>query len=265
MYNKILSSRSEKFGNAIHPTCGPENPDNWKNKNRYIAEFNYKYNEYGFRCDSFNVKSEFPILFLGCSVTSGVGLPLEETWAYKIYQKIQNKKNISIPFWSLAVGGSSIDLQSLYLLSAIDLIKPKFIFFLLPPIGRRHFYLNNKSILYHPIKGLTIGSEKLTDHDHYIIQKAQELLTDKDYIVFESIKAMMAIDSVCEKYQTKVFYSCWTLNNQEFLDNVNSLKNFTQLSRILDEKDLARDGLHAGPKSHDEFVNYIWPQIEAMI
>lgn len=268
MYSSILSNRKEMFGNAVHSTCGPDNPKNWNNKDRYLADFDYQYNEHGFRCDSFNVDSKLPILFLGCSMTAGIGLPLKETWAYKIHQKIQTKKNIVIPFWSLAVGGSSIDLQSLYLLSIIDIIKPKFVFLLMPPIVRRHVHLNNKKILYNPIKGLTFGSEKLTDKDQYIIQKAQELLTNKDYIVFESTKAMMSIDVACDKYQTKIFYMCWdriTSTDTEFLDNVNSLKNFTQLSGILHTKDLARDGLHAGPKSHDEFVDYIWPQIEASI
>jgi hypothetical protein len=268
MYNTILSSRSEVYGNAIRPTCGPDNPKNWKSKDRYIINFDYRYNEHGFRCDSFNVKSEFPILFLGCSMTSGDGLPVEDTWAYKIYQKIQTKKNINIPFWSLAVSGSSIDLQSLYLLSAIDLIKPKFIFFLLPPIARRYFYLNTKSVMYNPIIKYMFSPDTLTETEYYTIQKAQGLLADEDYMMFESLKSLMAIDSICERYQTKILYTYWediSSSHTDFFDTVNSLKNFTQMAAILKKNDLARDGVHFGPKSHNEFANCIWPQIETLI
>jgi hypothetical protein len=267
MYNSILSNRKKMYGNTVQPTCGPDDVKNWI-ANGKVGNFDYRYNEHGFRCDSFDIKSEFPILFLGCSMTSGDGLPLEDTWAYKIYQKIQIKKNINIPFWSLAVSGSSIDLQSLYLLSAIDIIKPKFIFFLLPPITRRYFYLNTKGVMYNPVTKYMFSPDILTDNEHHIIQKAQGLLTDDDYTVFESLKSLMTIDSICERYQTKILYSHWesiSLSHTNFFNEVNTFKNFTQLSRTFNKIDLARDGSHFGPKSHDEFVNYIWPQIEAMI
>jgi hypothetical protein len=78
----------------------------------------------------------------------------------------------------------------------------------------------------------------------------------------------MTIDSICERYQTKILYSHWepiSSSHTEFFDAVNTLKNFTQMSAILNKDDLARDGSHIGPKSHDQFVNHIWPQIETLV
>ena len=41
-------------------------------------EITYKFNSFAFRCNEFT--SDPSILFLGCSHTVGVGLPIEHTW-----------------------------------------------------------------------------------------------------------------------------------------------------------------------------------------
>jgi hypothetical protein len=265
IYDSVLKLRKENFSNSVFPVCGPDNPTNWHRENRYIKDFDYKYNEDGFRCDPFTTTSKFSVLFLGCSMTMGVGLPIEETWAYQLYQKIQDKKNIKFPFWSLAVGGSSIDLQALYLNLLQETIKPTYIFLVIPPIYRRHIVLDNKQIFYTPIKEQIFGSEQLTDQNLKMIDRAKELLGDPSYIEFEALKSIMLINAVCEKYKTKTLYSYWdeiTGRHTTFLKSVNSLNNFIQLDSTLEKKDLARDGLHHGPISHLTFVNSIWSSIE---
>src|ERR1700756_242977 len=99
--------------------------ENYVKKNKFGPNlyqpdtFKYKFNSHGFRCDEFNLTSELPVVFLGCSSTEGIGLPLGHTWAYQLHQKIVGKTDLKIPYWNLALGGTGIDTQAhlLYWLS----------------------------------------------------------------------------------------------------------------------------------------------------
>jgi hypothetical protein len=65
-------------------------------------------NSLAFRCDEFKNKHDGKhILFTGCSVTHGVGLELEETWAHKLYTKISEKESVS-GYYNLGVPGTGI-------------------------------------------------------------------------------------------------------------------------------------------------------------
>ena len=70
------------------------------------TDIKYIFNEDGFRCDSFNQSSPLPILFMGCSITEGIGLHLKDVWSSLILEKIKAKTGLSIPYWSIALGGT---------------------------------------------------------------------------------------------------------------------------------------------------------------
>jgi hypothetical protein len=60
----------------------------------------YKFNSHGFRSDEFDGDG---IVFLGCSLTVGIGMDLERTWAHLISTKL-NLKN-----WNLGQGAGAND------------------------------------------------------------------------------------------------------------------------------------------------------------
>ena len=63
----------------------------WLNK-----EIQYKFNSEGFRSEEFSSKPG--IIFLGCSHTFGTGLPLTETWPYRVATSLNLEcYNLSIP------------------------------------------------------------------------------------------------------------------------------------------------------------------------
>lgn len=63
--------------------------------------FSYKFNEHGFRSDSFTMKDG--AMFLGCSLTMGIGIPWESTWPYLVSQRL------GLACWNLGQGGGSSD------------------------------------------------------------------------------------------------------------------------------------------------------------
>lgn len=65
------------------------------------AEFTYRFNSHGFRADEFS--NDPSIMFLGCSMTMGVGMELENTWAHMVARDLGLKNH------NLGIGGSSND------------------------------------------------------------------------------------------------------------------------------------------------------------
>ena len=92
------------------------------------TEITYKFNSFAFRCEEFT--NDPSILFLGCSHTVGVGLPVDHTWP----TIVANKLNLKC--YNLGQGGGSAD--TAYRLGSywIPKILPKIVVFLIPDIHR---------------------------------------------------------------------------------------------------------------------------------
>jgi hypothetical protein len=89
----------------------------------------YILNQYGYRFNNFNGNPD--ILTLGCSVTAGAGLPLEETWAYRV------SKETGLSYESIAVNGDSVFGQIRKAHAYIKKLgKPKIIMALFPDFRR---------------------------------------------------------------------------------------------------------------------------------
>ena len=62
------------------------NPQALENNGWINKEFTYQFNSFAFRCEEFT--NDPSILFLGCSHTVGVGLPIEHTWPTVVANKL---------------------------------------------------------------------------------------------------------------------------------------------------------------------------------
>jgi len=83
----------------------------------------YKFNSHGFRADEFDSPSS-NVVFLGCSHTLGVGLPVESTWPYIVSSKLKLKN------YNLGVGGSSNDTAFRLAYYLIKKLQPALVIFL---------------------------------------------------------------------------------------------------------------------------------------
>lgn len=267
IFNNLQKARGIAHGKKTLTEKGTDTRENWIPNYQEII---YNHNEHGFRCDSFLAESQLPILFLGCSFTEGIGINLEDVWSYRLLEKIKQDTNIDIPYWSLAVGGSSIDLQALYLYTFIDQLKPKYIFFLLPPLERRLFRAFTKPIMF-SAWGITSPVAPLSDTQSKIINQAKELLLDRDYSILESLKSLTLINELCNRHQTKVFYSTWAKgieaeNSVGIFEDIENLSNFSRLRyEFPNLVDKARDNQHAGPITNNNFSEYVFEEIKDLL
>lgn len=286
--NKILDLGEAPFfpPNSEHIYCATDDPGFWTHHNlkEYPAlaverskTYSYKYNNHGFRCDEFTTASELPILFLGCSHTSGVGLELQDVWSNVLLEKIKNHTGKKIPFWNLATPGSSIDRQATILEKYIHELNPKLIFFLIPSMFRRHIALTDRVIDYRTT------NMNANEYGHRVIRdlgRAQFVLLDENYAAYESYKNLRLIDTLAKLKNSKIYYHIG-IENQENnwfeRHRINSsqkpdwnmiktmcdrLPSFNNLDVHFENVDVARDGSHLGKISHRKFADNVFEKIK---
>jgi hypothetical protein len=86
------------------------------------------------------------ILFIGDSFAAGDGLSLEDTWCYKVYNKISDKEKTS-GYYNLGISGSSV-YESIdnFFRYCSDYAKPDVVFFVTTEIHRDCRYFNRKFV-----------------------------------------------------------------------------------------------------------------------
>lgn len=193
---------------------------NWINNH-----FTYKFNSYGFRCEEFTESDS--IMFLGCSVTLGVGLPLES-----IFPEIVSK-HLKFKCMNLGVGGSSSDTGFRLIRSYLSHLKPKIVVatFLFPE--RTELLTSLGDIHFTP----NFNNDK--KFRKYYFEYYQNWLERPENAQLNFIKNILAINKICDD------------QNIKFID-MNQLK----ISDIV-SNDRARDLLHPGKDYHHQVSNLI--------
>lgn len=246
----------------------------WQDKDNYneyhlpntygVDDIEYQYNKWGFRCDDFDLDSELPILFTGCSFTEGTGLPVEHVWSYQLVEKIRHATGKRIPYWILAQNAGSIDAISnnLYWFRSTFKHKIKYIFGLWPSFSRREFVFDSDSV-----------QSWMNPNQHYTSASkiVDPLFVDYEYSKYQSFRSLMLIDSVRENYNAQLFFSMWSIDanpncEQEIVKSI--FKNFNSVEYPNPELyniNLARDNSHPGPNQHKIIAEYFWNQLREEI
>lgn len=226
---------------------------------RYDIE--YKFNSHGFRCDEFDIPSEIPIVFLGCSITEGIGIRQNETWSYLLLEKIKQKTNKYIPYWNLSLGGTGIDTQArnLYFLTNILNKKTKFVFSLMPQPYRREYKVESNEYR-NWLPNWLRDDAPLNTH-------INPIFSDSNFSIHQSERSLMTIDTLCRQNDAKMCCTFWdnTLLTKEktLIDSFPLIDLFSINLRInAFRPNIARDGLHPGPLYHQKLSEVYWNHIE---
>jgi len=88
----------------------------------------YHFNEYGFRSDSFEQRTDFNILVSGCSLTVGVGTEYDKIWPRQLKNIFeQGTVNSNVTVWNLAQSSTSPDYSVRSIYKVVDVLQPDFI------------------------------------------------------------------------------------------------------------------------------------------
>jgi hypothetical protein len=151
-----MSIHEKKLRNTTQQWSGMDKQETLKalqqqNINTYTEDdFFYKFNSLGFRSNEFDNTEDIKILYAGCSVTEGTGLPVNHIWGSFLNDQISKETNKSIKFFSVARGGISIDTIVRYTYIAIEHtgFKPDFVYLMLPSVLRRELIFTEYGSVY---------------------------------------------------------------------------------------------------------------------
>jgi hypothetical protein len=178
--------------------------ENWKNPDTKTKLINhgwtknnilYKSNDFGFRMNV-NIFDIIPgecDFYLGCSITFGIGLNLEDTWAWKISEKTGRA------CVNLGWGGSGIETQYRLLRAWAKKLKPKHAYTLGYFNGRREL-LESKNKIQN--LGVWTANTKPWDEIYPKLTTTHELL-------ISHIRTFDAMRAVCMDYNIELY----TLND----------------------------------------------------
>lgn len=86
----------------------------------------YTFNTDGFRSEEFTYEPSDSVLFLGCSLTTGIGVDLESSWAYKV------ANSLGLRNYNLGIGAGSADTCFRLAYHWIPRLRPKYVMMLTP-------------------------------------------------------------------------------------------------------------------------------------
>jgi len=220
-------------------------------------EIIYKINSDGFRSKhfkEFNTKYK-NILFAGCSITFGEGLPEDLTW----YKRLSVELGLD-SFYNIASTGASTRLIVKNILTFIRKYgAPDVIFALLPNFAR--------DIGYDTISGKMINCvvhpQWVAGPKKFITQKIYTLNYKEEYGAFTAIENIRVLEDICKLNNIKLIWSTWDnsasdvfsqLNFNNYLDGSHYFsfdgtgKSFVAGDNFnnLPYWDIAQDGIHPG-------------------
>jgi hypothetical protein len=134
-------------------------------KTYFSNDFSYSLNSLGFRSEEFVNQTDIKILYAGCSVTHGTGLPLEHTWHGILNSFISKEISKPIKTFNLGIPGAGIDaiVRSVYITIEHGQFIPNMVCVLLPSVMRKEIIIETQTnvVNVNYIPGLSTNPNKI--------------------------------------------------------------------------------------------------------
>jgi hypothetical protein len=223
-------------------------------------DISYVTNSCGHRSDEFAKNHDgLHILFAGCSVTFGEGLPYMSNWSGKLHNKISKKIKTSGYFNLSFLGGSTELIISNINKYIINYGAPDIIFMHIPESLRGMFYSGG--------------------YQYYISKDIKELKKQNLWYAYNMI---LAIEIICKYANIKLLWTTWDEKDNEFYKAASCLDGFIPTTHAdifisssnKEEKTynyygIGRDNAHPGLKYSDGLSNIFynemikrWPELK---
>lgn len=186
-----------------------------KNPNSIYSDtdITYTWNSHGFRSDEFVDDGRDCIIALGCSYTTGLGVPVDHTWPNLLRDKID--PNMKIYNMSLAATSGDYIVRALY--KTIEILKPKAVFVLWPGFASREVAFRKKLI---PFKKSALMSDAKNDGN--MLGVFQTVLTDTSFFMYHHAKNKAFAESICTSNNAK-YYDLSLVNEDDIKDGIEKL------------------------------------------
>jgi len=233
--------------------CGTDTAANYKKQhprwtNQFSPEdFSYSFNSAGFRCDEFSEESELPVLFNGCSVTEGIGVPVTSTWSYQLVEKLRAATGKKIPYWNIAFGGGGFDTMaatSMWFAKNVK-VKPVLVFSLFPSMHRRDYCFGKAN------GQLWTPNSSCADVD--------KLFTDAHFAQHQCVRSLNIMEALYMHWECDAYHAAWEPQASELIRSTGN--NFVRYPVENFRRPHARDGIHPGVGSHTSMCSEYWKAV----
>lgn len=259
--NKTVFWKNSDHQKHFYSTIKEKEPDRysiWKDK-----QIEYRHNNLGFRSDiNFEPGMEGD-LYLGCSLTEGIGLPVEYTWVNHMSKYLNNTS------FNLGQGGRGIDTAYRLLLAAHNFgLKFNRVFLFTPPVYRQEHILKDNNILKTYLTNPNIENKFIQIQFQRYLSKKIFIpeFKNKNYAEFihgflfgselqsavNSLKSIHAIQGACNDIGCRLYYVTF--------EDLNSYKTKLKAQRIHNKvvPDLpSRDGHWSAKKQYVIFQSFL--------
>ena len=191
----------------------------------YVETDNRSYlsNSFGHRGPEFS--SGVDALIVGCSVTYGIGLELEDTWGHLVASKLGYSYNL------MAWPGGSVAKIVRQIFQYIETVgAPKRIFALMPEPRRVDLFEinpNQSDRLVVNANPLRLKLNKLEDIT-YVEPKSGKILYDIDYTSLLSVNAIYLLEQLCALLKIDLVWTTW--DSGLLLNTYKSFPSFFELT-----------------------------------
>lgn len=239
-----LSNR--EFCGSDNPGTFKENlktkPDNWIYRTKKIE---YNWNSYGHRSKELTeVVSDDYILFVGCSVTVGVGIALEDSFAYKLAQ------HLKMPYYNLGVAATGYDVitHNLNTFLTLQIKKPKIIV-IQEPFWNRFFWLSPRGVAL--FGAWVLDPVKCPSQEH---RRIYQEIVSSDINMEETSRL---------KFQSNIALIKYLMPTTKFINMTNGPQPLVGFNKKEHHEicSNARDSLHAGIFGNQKMFEYALQQL----
>ena len=209
-------------------------PPDWYYRDTHIT---YKYNSFGHRCKNVqDIDFGNYILFTGCSHTQGIGLELEKTFPYLL------SKELNCDYYNLGLSASGPDVvhYNLMVWFAKYKLKPKYVFVQWPDHSRFVALHDNFTNI------VPVGSWTQEP-------KSKKFIVDCETTGMFAVRKMLYHNMIQDIAGVPVV-------SLQF----SGLQLYNNTSLYLKKKDFARDRIHSGIESNQEYVKMILTNLKSL-
>ena len=210
------------------------------------GEIRYDHNNYGFRCEDIEEKTDddLVIVSLGCSFTYGAGIPVEDRWTDVLCKKIQETTSLKVKNYNLALEGHTNDYCARTLYKTIVNLKPD-IYFILFTFRNRLEWIDD----YGKLDQIIPGYDSIS-----FIQNANDGVA-----MYNFNKNLVLMRSLCELHRVPFLFSTIDpLINEQCTELNNYVGKFNHST-------LGIDGEHPGPECHYKLAEQFFDKYKQLL
>jgi hypothetical protein len=240
-----------KFLRWLH-TDSEENYRRRGNKDFTESSVGYEFNNLGYRGNDFSREQNRPgVLFLGDSNTLGLGTPWEGLWTTLVIKQLEQFWHIPVQQYNLAWGGTGPDYTAMMVHQVVEVLRPAAVCILWSFTGRMTWFPDTRRQVHFIPEWMPEAYRN--EHSAYL-RLATEAQT-----FFNYVRNFHIVNDRLARLHIPYYWGNLEQFSQEMLRPYVPLEQFVGNWKALD---LARDGRHAGLKSHLHFANLILAAIK---